>query len=191
MSIGLILFRKMNPRHIREFVRSLAATIPSMAPPSPFSYQKRFSSISAYCRINKHVEQIDSLATEGDMWYSRRGFSLVELLVVIAIIGLLIAILVPAIQAAREAARKVSCTNNMKQIALAVLQYSSANQERLPADWATLFKCPTDHGSLVTGVLALAPSVGEQRFCRSLKNNRYSIRSILNRQHRAMPTFPY
>ena len=62
----------------------------------------------------------------------RRGFTLVELLVVIAIIAMLVTLLLPAVQAAREAARRTQCTNNLRQMGLAVLNYESANS-RFPA----------------------------------------------------------
>jgi prepilin-type N-terminal cleavage/methylation domain-containing protein len=73
-----------------------------------------------------------------------RGFTLVELLVVIAIIGVLVALLLPAVQAAREAARRINCQSNIRNLALGVLNYENANGA-LPA--------AVEAGPLISGSL--------------------------------------
>jgi len=70
----------------------------------------------------------------------RRAFTLVELLVVIAIFGTLVALLLPAVQAAREAAHRAQCQNNLKQVALSVLNYQSINKT-LPGGVGTFGCC--------------------------------------------------
>src|SRR5215212_10037166 len=72
----------------------------------------------------------------------RFGFTLVELLVVIAIIGILVALLLPAIQAAREAARRSTCQNHVKQITLATLNYETARKSLPPSKYTGFVSGP-------------------------------------------------
>src|SRR5262245_15525919 len=79
----------------------------------------------------------------------RAGFTLVELLVVIAIIGILVALLLPAVQMAREAARRMQCSNNMRQMGIAINVHESSLQ-----------KYPTGgEGTDFTGLSATPPTL--------------------------------
>jgi prepilin-type N-terminal cleavage/methylation domain-containing protein/prepilin-type processing-associated H-X9-DG protein len=93
----------------------------------------------------------------------RDGFTLIELLVAIAIIGVLIALLLPAVQAAREAARRIQCTNNLKQIGLALHNYIGANDTVPPAALDTRTAAGTTIANGGFGALArLLPSLEQQ-----------------------------
>lgn len=88
-----------------------------------------------------------------------RAFTLVEMLVVVAIIGVLAGLLLPAVQAARESARRSSCSNNMKQLALGILNYEVARQRLPPSGFSLLTgKCDTDPDSNWDSILSTKPA---------------------------------
>jgi prepilin-type N-terminal cleavage/methylation domain-containing protein len=96
---------------------------------------------------------------------TRQAFTLVELLVVIAIIGILVALLLPAVQAAREAARRSSCQNNVKNIALAVLNYESAKGGLPPVTDARLSGeviANLNQGTQISWIVYVLPYLEEQ-----------------------------
>ncbi len=103
------------------------------------------------------------------MKVKRSGFTLVELLVVIAIIGILVGLLLPAVQAAREAARRMQCSNNLKQIGLATHMYLDTYTQKFPAgSW---------HAVMGTWLVSLLPFV-EQTAMRNLYLNHGGVETF-------------
>jgi prepilin-type N-terminal cleavage/methylation domain-containing protein len=112
-----------------------------------------------------------SIHTLNTKEHKHAGFTLVELLVVIAIIGILVALLLPAVQSAREAARRTACTNNLKQIALALLNYADTRgQFPLGAYSAVTEDHPAEEDGLGWATQIL-PQLEEQAIYDKLKNN--------------------
>ena len=108
--------------------------------------------------------------------YRRQGFTLVELLVVIAIIGILVALLLPAVQSAREAARRMQCANNLKQLGLALHSYHD-NWDALPpmrggTSSSVGFPWVFDHTSIdsLSGLVGLMPFMEQPNLFRQIEN---------------------
>ena len=98
----------------------------------------------------------------GGRHFRLHGFTLVELLVVIAIIGTLVGLLLPAVQAAREAARQSTCSNNIKQLSLAALNFADA-KGRFPASvWDNLPDASAWNSSPSTSVAAACRAAMER-----------------------------
>ena len=96
----------------------------------------------------------------------RRGFTLVELLVVIAIIGILVGLLLPAVQAAREAARRMSCSNNFKQIGLAIHNYESTYKRIPPNGTGPQW----NSGRFLSAAVGLTPFMEQQSLWELMSN---------------------
>ncbi|MCC9655453.1 DUF1559 domain-containing protein [Rhodopirellula halodulae] len=101
---------------------------------------------------------------------SPQGFTLVELLVVIAIIGVLVGLLLPAVQAAREAARRMQCSNNFKQIGLGIHNYHSA-YNRLPTQSGGTYDNPGNR-HLQSFLVGLTPFIEQQGLWEQIANPR-------------------
>ncbi|TWT76663.1 hypothetical protein CA13_71600 [Planctomycetes bacterium CA13] len=100
----------------------------------------------------------------------RRGFTLVELLVVIAIIGVLVGLLLPAVQAAREAARRMSCSNNFKQIGLGLHNYHSAFGMLPKQSGGTYNLGPGNNDNIISWLVCLTPFIEQQALWESISN---------------------
>jgi prepilin-type N-terminal cleavage/methylation domain-containing protein/prepilin-type processing-associated H-X9-DG protein len=106
----------------------------------------------------------------------RSGFTLIELLIVIAIIGILVSLILPAVQAAREAARRIKCANNLRQLGLAVHNFESAHH-KFPSGYVTSYPANVTirERSLWSWGAFILPFIEEEALYNQLKASRRSL----------------
>ncbi len=117
------------------------------------------------------------------------GFTLVELLVVIAIIGILVGLLLPAVQAAREAARRMQCSNNLKQLGLAALNYESSLRKFPPSFVVARPILPAANNNNVEAwgwTVCIMPYVEMGNMHAQLGANSYSLADVLAKRNPAL-----
>ena len=125
---------------------------------------------------------------------TRQGFTLVELLVVIAIIGILVGLLLPAVQAAREAARRMSCSNNFKQIGLAVHNYHSSYKQ-LPQNGSGTTRTDAGHPTFnssrlfASWLVGITPFIEQQALWENISNQSTQVTpGSVSYTHLTLPT---